>query len=64
MKKILIILTPGFPSNEKDTTTMYSQQLFVKIVAEEFPEVIPIVISLHYPYTKKNTDGSALRLYP
>lgn len=53
MKKILIILTPGFPSNEKDTTTMYSQQLFVKIVAEEFPEVIPIVISLHYPYTKK-----------
>ena len=53
MKKALIILTPGFPGNENDTTTLYSQQLFVKILSTEFPEIEPIVISLHYPYTQE-----------
>ncbi|MEQ9412742.1 MAG: glycosyltransferase, partial [Cyclobacteriaceae bacterium] len=64
MKEALIILTPGFPSNENDTTTMYSQQLFVKILAEEFPEIAPIVISLHYPYTKKKYKWLGTEVIP
>ncbi|HEY4323698.1 MAG TPA: glycosyltransferase [Mucilaginibacter sp.] len=46
----LVILTPGFPANEADTTCMPPQQLFVKALKETCPGLRIIVISFHYPF--------------
>ncbi len=45
-----IILTPGFPKDEKDSTCIPAQQLFVKILKRKFPSLDIIVISFQYPY--------------
>lgn len=51
-RKTLIILTPGFPENESDTTCLPAQQLFVQNLQESFPGIDITVLSLHYPYVR------------
>ncbi|HYC29294.1 MAG TPA: glycosyltransferase family 4 protein [Chitinophagaceae bacterium] len=51
-RKALIILTPGFPANEADTTCLPAQQLFVQNLQESFPGIDIIVLSFHYPYVR------------
>ncbi|HEY2580716.1 MAG TPA: glycosyltransferase [Mucilaginibacter sp.] len=46
----LVILAPGFPANEADTTCMPPQQLFVKALKETCPGLNIIVLSFHYPF--------------
>jgi glycosyltransferase involved in cell wall biosynthesis len=48
--RVLIVLTPGFPANEQDSTCLPAQQLFIKKFAKGYPTVTIIVLSLHYPY--------------
>jgi glycosyltransferase involved in cell wall biosynthesis len=50
--KTLVILSPGFPTNEADTTCLPSQQLFVKSLNHHFPELKIIILSFQYPYFK------------
>jgi glycosyltransferase involved in cell wall biosynthesis len=47
--KSIIILTPGFPVDENDTSCLPSQQLFVRSLNKLFPTIKVIVISLQYP---------------
>jgi len=51
-RKTLLILTPGFPANEADTTCLPAQQLFVQNLQESFPGINIIVLSFHYPYER------------
>lgn len=46
----LIILTPGFPANEEDSTCIPPQQLFVKALKEVNPELNIIVLTFQYPF--------------
>ena len=46
----LVILSPGFPAIEADTTCLPAQQLFVQNVRELFPDLTIIVLAFHYPY--------------
>jgi len=46
----LIILTPGFPENEADTTCIPPQQVFVKALQEGNPPIKIIVLTFHYPF--------------
>ena len=46
----LVILSPGFPANEADSTCMPPQQLFVKALKETCPGLIIIVLTFHYPF--------------
>lgn len=50
MKNTLIILTPGFPKDETDSTCIPPQQVFVRAVARNFPQLDIMVLSFHYPY--------------
>lgn len=54
--KTLVILTPGFPGSEADSTCLPMQQLFIKSLKENYPNFKIIVISFHYPFHKKNYD--------
>ena len=46
----LIILTPGFPENEADTTCVPPRQMFVKALSEIAPNLNIIVITFRYPF--------------
>lgn len=49
--RTLIVLTPGFPESEADVNCLPMQQLFVRTVREQFPQVRVVVLSFQYPYT-------------
>lgn len=46
----LIILTPGFPENEEDTTCLPAQQVFVKALKKNYPNLNIIVLAFQYPF--------------
>ena len=50
-KKTLIILSPGFPKDEADTTCLTSQQIFVKALNKNFPSLTVIILSFRYPFS-------------
>jgi glycosyltransferase involved in cell wall biosynthesis len=49
-KETLVILSPGFPENEGDTTCLPPQQVFVKALKSICPGLDVIVLSFHYPF--------------
>jgi glycosyltransferase involved in cell wall biosynthesis len=54
----LVILTPGFPGSEADSTCLPMQQNFVRTWEELFPQMNIIVLSFQYPYFKKTYNWS------
>jgi len=46
----LIILTPGFPENEADSTCIPPQQIFVKALKDNYPRLNIIVLTFYYPF--------------
>ena len=49
-EKTFILLTPGFPSSEGDTTCLPMQQSFVRNLKDMYPQIKIIVLSFQYPY--------------
>jgi glycosyltransferase involved in cell wall biosynthesis len=47
--KTLVILTPGFPENEADSTCLPAQQAFILALKKDFPQIKIIVLSFEYP---------------
>jgi hypothetical protein len=52
-EKTLIILTPGFPGSEADTTCLPMQQNLVRSLKVMYPQMNIIILSFQYPYFKK-----------
>jgi glycosyltransferase involved in cell wall biosynthesis len=48
--KTLIILTPGFPENEADSTCVPPQQVFVKVLKETHSDIGIVVLTFQYPF--------------
>ena len=49
--KTLIILSPGFPKDEADTTCLPSQQIFIRSLNKNFPDLKIIILSFKYPFS-------------
>src|SRR5688572_3236104 len=64
MRRVLIVVTPGFPANEKDSTCLPAQQLFVKKFTEQHPSISILVMSLHYPYTTRPYHWTGVQVNP
>src|SRR4029078_1894786 len=60
--KTLIILSPGFPKDEADTTCLTSQQIFIKALNRIFPSLKIIILSFQYPFstTAYNWYGNSI----
>ncbi len=56
----LVILTPGFPSNESDTTCLPLQQQFIKKIKENYPALQIIVLSFQYPYRRADYSWNGI----
>src|ERR1700729_2680257 len=54
--KTLVILSPGFPANEADTTCLPSQQLFIKDINKLFPSLKIIILAFQYPFSKSEFE--------
>src|SRR4051812_4326660 len=54
--KTLIILTPGFPANEADSTCLPSQQIFVNALKRKFPALNIYILAFQYPFVYSNYD--------
>lgn len=46
----LVILIPGFPKDEQDSTCLPAQQSFVLSLNKEFPDIQLIILSFQYPF--------------
>src|SRR3982750_1217603 len=62
MKEVLIILTPGFPADEMDTTCLPPQQVFVHSLHRLHPETEIILISFQYPYQQKEYEWHGVKV--
>ncbi|HTK19071.1 MAG TPA: glycosyltransferase [Mucilaginibacter sp.] len=49
-KKTLVILSPGFPKNEADSTCIPPQQVFVRNLKLQYPALNIIVLAFEYPF--------------
>ena len=47
----LVILTPGFPEDEQDTSCLPFLQSLIRTINRDFPLVRIILVSFQYPYT-------------
>jgi glycosyltransferase involved in cell wall biosynthesis len=62
--KTLIILSPGFPKDEADSTCMPFPQLFVKKLKELNPTLNIIVLAFQYPFTSEEYMWHDVRVIP
>jgi glycosyltransferase involved in cell wall biosynthesis len=63
-RRKFIILTPGFPSSELDTTCLPMQQFFVRTLQEQYPSFQVIVISFQYPYHQQQYNWFGIPVIP
>ena len=60
----LVFLTPGFPCNEKDSTTIPALQEFLKSLQIQFSEIKMTVITFQYPFQKENYQWNGINVIP
>jgi len=58
----LVILSPGFPANEADTTCMPPMQLFTKALKDVCPGLNVIVIAFQYPHIRGEYDWNGIKV--
>lgn len=63
-KDILVILTPGFPASESDSTCLPSQQLLVKALNANYPGLPVIILTMEYPYHREPYQWHTNRVIP
>ncbi len=50
LEKTLVILSPGFPKNEADSTCIPPQQVFVRNLKLQYPKLNIVVLAFEYPF--------------
>jgi glycosyltransferase involved in cell wall biosynthesis len=60
--RMLIILTPGFPKDESDTTCLPFLQNFVKELGLQFPRLRVVVLAFDYPFMKSEYYWNHVRV--
>lgn len=56
----LIILTPGFPKDEADTTCLPLQQALVKAIKKQYPQLNLVVMAFYYPFKQKKYNWNGI----
>lgn len=60
----LVILSPGFPANEADTTCLPAQQDFVRLLRETRPALEIIIIAFQYPFSLEPYEWNGVPVIP
>jgi len=59
----LIILSPGFPKDEADSTCVPPQQVFVKNLKKTFPGLKIVVLAFEYPYKAAEYQWNGVKVF-
>ena len=59
----ILIITPGFPTNENDTGCIPPMQEYFKMFIDIYPSVKISVVSIHYPYKNKVYSWRGINVY-
>jgi glycosyltransferase involved in cell wall biosynthesis len=62
MSDVLVILTPGFPASEADTSWIPPQQVFVRALKRTYPKLNIVVLTLKYPQTVGEYNWHGVRV--
>ncbi len=62
--KHIVLLTPGFPENEEDSTTIPALQIYVKALKESNPKFDIKVITFQYPFLSKEYNWFGVSVFP
>lgn len=60
LKKTLVILSPGFPKNEADSTCIPPQQVFVHNLKLQYPELNIVVLAFEYPFHSSSYEWNSV----
>jgi hypothetical protein len=63
-KQTVIILSPGFPESETDSTCLPMQQQFVRALKKMYPQLEIVVLTFQYPYHQKEYKWFELKVIP
>jgi glycosyltransferase involved in cell wall biosynthesis len=63
-KETLVILTPGFPESEADTTCLPMQQQFIRATKELYPQIEIVIIAFQYPYHQNEYKWFGIKVIP
>ncbi|HEY2721725.1 MAG TPA: glycosyltransferase [Chitinophagaceae bacterium] len=63
-KRTFIILTPGFPASEADTTCLPMQQQLTLSMREAYPDLEIIVLTFQYPYHQTPYKWNGIEVVP
>ena len=61
---VLIILTPGFPENEAETTWLPFAQSIIRTINKDFPFIKIIILSFQYPFKSVEYSWYKNRVIP
>jgi len=59
----VLVLTPGFPQNEKDTSCNPAMQDYFKALLNEHPNIRLSIVSIHYPFKNTTHIWKGLKVY-
>ena len=62
-EKTLVVLSPAFPRNESDTVWVPAQQILVKELKNQFPDLKIVVLSFSYPYEETEYDWNGIKVF-
>lgn len=62
--KHIVILTPGFPKEESDTTTIPALQIYIKALRINKPQYHINIITFQYPFTTKKYNWFGATVFP
>jgi glycosyltransferase involved in cell wall biosynthesis len=63
-KKTFIILSPGFPENEADSTCLPLQQSFIRTLKDLYPHLEIVILSFQHPYHKIKYKWFGMEVIP
>lgn len=64
MNKKVMIITPGFPENEQDSTCVPYLQDYVMALANKIGSENIVVITMHYPFTQLPYHWNNIHVFP
>ena len=59
----ILILTPGFPASEEDTSCLPPVQQFCLCLKDEFPAIKIVVVSTQYPFSRTNYKWHGISVF-
>jgi glycosyltransferase involved in cell wall biosynthesis len=60
----IVFLTPGFPENEQDSTTIPALQVYLKTLRKTLTDICMTVITFQFPFSKKSYDWNGIQVIP